>query len=652
MIKFNVKTTLYSASGKDTKQEKMSCTLPTATLVDGLTQSAKTWKVFDLLKNDLPSDAEGTLVLFVTQANSITSVNQLLSRAQHDAALSAKFPLMCRATPFSELFAKEWDKEESNHNAIVVDFWNTKNTCAMIQTVKTYKKKIQRIIICIDEADQGHKKGLKTRLDFVRKIEKRSRIASAFAQEKELHLIFITATVANLSKNIYALSEEHSVTYRRSPVIQRLIHDKCMQHCFVMPGPQYVGPSWYMNQDARMWKRLHIEPKNTHQNKDEYNAYYNDCINIQLDRLSQSQKRLTLIVASTNTCDQRRLCEKMFMLDYNMIVELNSLNNKNYTVFYRSEGAIMKKWTIPFNELERLADTGRLAKVKNDKRRFVDTGIESSLDLTLSYILQAALFMGTSHEDEIKANVVEKEWLRLYALMNAMTYSVKNTRPLDFPTETPRVAMIAGHLAGRGVTIQNPFIHFACTSFCFAGKRDVVQRGAQNSQKFGRACGMLSEIFVNKKQTPVLIATPDVVLDAHANEIALRQVSEEKEVCLKDLISRADWMRAMSISKQKLQTDIGKIDNGKIDGVDIAKFKAWLREENCELIIAKMVRFLYTCDKPLTFYEFKTGIGYKGSDDQFQSNLSNGCGVATSNGKLWIHKNKVITKNPNIVKIL
>jgi len=113
--------------------------------------------------------------------------------------------------------------------------------------------------------------------------------------------------------------------------------------------------------------------------------------------------------------------------------------------------------------------------------------------------------------------------------------------------------MIAGHLAGRGVTIQNPFIHFACTSFCFAGKRDVAQRGAQNSQKFGRACGMLSEIFVNKKHTPVLIATQDVVLDAHANEIALRQVSEEKEVCLKDLISRADWMRAMKASRESMK---------------------------------------------------------------------------------------------------
>ncbi len=183
----------------------------------------------------------------------------------------------------------------------------------------------------------------------------------------------------------------------------------------------------------------------------------------------------------------------------------------------------MKKWTIPFNELERLADAGRLAKVKNDKRRFVETGIESSLDLTLSYILQAASFMGTHHEDEIKANVAKKEWLRLYALNNAMTYSMKNTRPDDFPIESPRVAMIAGHLAVRGVTIQNPFIHIACTSFCFAGKRDVLQRGAQNSQKFGRACGMLSEIYVDKKHTP------DVVLDAHANEIALRAVSEEKK---------------------------------------------------------------------------------------------------------------------------
>ena len=54
---------------------------------------------------------------------------------------------------------------------------------------------------------------------------------------------------------------------------------------------------------------------------------------------------------------------------------------------------------------------------------------------------------------------------------------------------------------------------------------------------------------------PVLIATPDVVLDAHANDIALRQVSEEKEVCLKDLISRADWMRAMKVSREAMEEE-------------------------------------------------------------------------------------------------
>jgi len=85
-----------------------------------------------------------------------------------------------------------------------------------------HTKKINRIIICIDEADQGHKRGLKTRMDFVRKIEKRSGFAKTGKQD--LHLIFVTATVANLSKTIYALSQDHPVTYRRSIALRIVSH--------------------------------------------------------------------------------------------------------------------------------------------------------------------------------------------------------------------------------------------------------------------------------------------------------------------------------------------------------------------------------------------------------------------------------------------
>lgn len=144
-------------------------------------------------------------------------------------------------------------------------------------------------------------------------------------------------------------------------------------------------------------------------------------------------------------------------------------------------------------------------------------------------------------------------------------------RPKDYPV-TPRVALIAGHMAGRGITIQNPLIDFTCTSFCFTDTKNLVQRGATNAQRFGRACGMLSDVFSRPGRMPILIATEGILQDAIANEKALFEKASLIEngsfISLKDLISDSEWDSVMKATKiflnvKKLtneQNEIARID--------------------------------------------------------------------------------------------
>jgi hypothetical protein len=87
-----------------------------------------------------------------------------------------------------------------------------------------------------------------------------------------------------------------------------------------------------------------------------------------------------------------------------------------------------------------------------------------------------------------------------------------------------------------------------------------------------------------------------------------------------------------------------------IDGVNLKKLRSWYRGKNT--LVGKMIRFLYAQDKEITFEEFKEGVGYTGSNEQFLSNVSNARGVATRNGKLWLFINNKIILNNKIKQIL
>jgi hypothetical protein len=374
----------------------------------------------------------------------------------------------------------------------------------------------------------------------------------------QIQLVLITATVANLSKTIYYISKKN--TDHPSRLINDIIHDKVVEHHFVPPPTSYVGPSWFIDSYQKLVFPSPLPDHTPHQ----YQNIKNNIIVSTLANLSPHAKRLSLIVTSTRTDDHRTITLPLIQhCGYNVVVELNGTNNKNYIIHYVSDNStVINTWEIPFTSLQSLADTNSLSTILSSTTppTQVPTRINQKEDLSLSHILQASLFMMTEHEPMIKESTSQEEFNKLLAISRALTsphFHPSKRRPIDFPTN-PKVALVAGHLAGRGITIQNPTIAFTCSSFLFTDTKDASQRGATNAQRFGRACGMLKEIFTDpSKPAPILIATPAIMKDALANEQALSAAASQHPngtlIALKDLITTKDWQKAQRETKQRIK---------------------------------------------------------------------------------------------------
>lgn len=643
-------TKMYAKSGEIyvAKNDPHELNSWRAVLVDSFCQAGKTNKCFDILcdkiiPNTLVSNTlvSNTLVLFITQANSSASAEQTLQRAMTS-------PNMNDIIPAENIFRSNKRPIDGvvDGNYMIVDFWNSRNMANMIDFVKETRCTFASIVVVLDECEQGHTKGLHDRLSFVRKIEKSS-------PRSIVKVIFVTATVANLSKSILRIQRDNLDKFNKS-IVSEIINKPVVEHQFVEPHPTYVGASWFKD-TPDVWKKLTFEKKPSEMTKDEYIELKQRHVMTIVKALPDDAKELTLIVTSTRTCDHRSLAERLYRSGYNVTVELNGTNSKNFKVKYVDKSGGISSWDIPSNAIDTKADRGDLETYRNCDKKVVKSGITQKEDYTMSHVLQAALFMATSAETRIKQHTTPYEFAKLEALNNAISNMYKSSRrPEDYP-ENPRVALIAGHLAGRGVTIQNPAIDFTCTSFCFTGTSDVVQRGATNTQRFGRACGMLMDIFARDGRQPILIATEGIVRDALANEAALREKAESIEngtlISLKDMITNEEWNRIMRQTKDEVREKSDKVrrhdhDSELIDGVSMASLKHYYKSKN--LLIGKMIRYLYECEGRISFDEFKNGIGYTKTDKQFQNNLDGGRGIHCKYGKLWTCEDGMIAMNQSI----
>ena len=412
-------------------------------------------------------------------------------------------------------------------------------------------------------------------------------------------------------------------------------------------------------EEEDVWRRLAFPKKTVDVTREMYATMREEVVMEAVYTLPDAAKELTLMVTSTRTCDHRSLAERLYRSGYNVTVEMNGTNAKNFRVCYVNKSAGISVWDIPFKQIDLKADKGDLESYTDRERNIVDTGIFGKEDYTMAHVLQSALFMMTDAEKRIVANVSVEEFRKLEAIAGYIAMMDKKLRrPKDYP-KVPRVALIAGHLAGRGITFQNPGIDFTCTSFCFTDTRDMIQRGAVNTQRFGRACGQLMDVFAREGRKPVLIATEGIMKDALANEEALREKAESIEngtlISLKDLVTKADWDRVVKKTKEAMMMEERskkKLEKGGeiVDGVCIKDLQRYVKTK--KMLLGRMIRFLDAQEGPVTIGEFKEAIGYEKSMKQFINNVDNGRGVNTQYGKLWTCVDGMVEINANIKKFL
>lgn len=518
-----------------------------AVLIDGFTQSSKTWKCFEVLSNKL-THATDTLVLFVTQANSSGSVTQVIHRAQSNAAI-------CGVIPRANIVKSSHAPTADGGNRMVVDYWHSSTKKAMLKHVNASSAKWKEIVIAIDETEQGGEKGVKDRLSFVSDVE------CAAAQGVAIKLVLVTATVANLSKSIAKIAA--SGDGGCGGLVNEIVHSPVVEHHFVEPLDGYVGPSWFSTAKCMdgtpVWTPLAFPKRAKDTNPKDHQQSKDALVYSAIQDMADEAKELSLVVTSVKVDDHKGMvAELLGNCGYNVVVELNCTNDKNYLVHFRdARFGQLCTWAIPYTAIEALADDGALDAFRTSERKMARSGITHRSHVTLPHMLQAALFMGTDAEVRIKATTSLDEFNKLEAISNALFNTVPRSRqrPPGYPEHAPRVALVAGHIAGRGITIQNPFAAFVCTSFVFVDTKDKAQRGATNAQRFGRACGLLKEAFAGGRM-PKLIATREIMLDAIANEEALREkasrVVNGELVSLKDLIPKKEWDKVVKSAQDRL----------------------------------------------------------------------------------------------------
>jgi len=618
-----------------------------AALINAPTQSMKTYKCIDVLCDKI-NELTPSLVLYITQANSITSAVQMISRAQ-------EHPRLTQFISKSNIVRSNTLQDDGvfpARNMMVIDFWKSNNMERMKDLVTTNKNTWKQVIIVIDECEQGNQKGLKHRLMFIRDIEK------VVSPKTQVKVILVTATTPNLSKSILRIGYSDESKFKKG-VVHDIVNKKVVEHYYAQPHETYVGASWFVDakdkDDNPVWKKLIFEKKHRYQSKEEYEEAKQDTIFNELKDLPDQAKEMCLVVASARQDDHKYLAKRLFNAGFNVTVQLNGSNGaRNYEVYYKSPSGNRKKWMIPYTKLESLADDEDLSELRVGRNKPVQTSIEAKEDLSMSHILQASLFMGQEQHDRIKQYTQKDEFLKLKAIHNAIINKLSKTyqRPSDFP-ESPRVALIGGLIASRGTTIQNPFIDFTCTSFCFVDSKDANNRGATNTQKFGRACGSLLNAFARPDRTPIVIATEGIMKDAVANEKALKDNLAEIEdgalVALKDLITDDDWRMIVKSTKDDLKEISEENDSEVVDGVSMRKLREFMTNKNT--IIYNIIKTLYE-NKTMQIPKLKTTIKYTGDDEQFTHNINTGRSIKCLHGKLWCVNGKSISLNPRIRDVI
>jgi hypothetical protein len=460
-------------------------------LITGYMQSGKTKKTFKVISKKVKEASGNTLVLFVTQFNNSLVVNQTFQRSIDDSditdAIDKEDILRCDDTKDKKFV--------TGKNAMVIGFWHSRNMKTMLKVVND--NTWYNILVIIDEADQGGNEGFKKRMKFIENVFKNT---NGFVK-----MIFITATIANLSfeaDNFITKNKKYG--YVKT---QRFISsfDDPIEFYFAEPPSDYISPAWLIE---NAWEELAIN-----ENDDDKIIEY-------ISKIPTEKKKLMLYIASVVKDDHElssiALLEKE---EFNVCVIMNSEKPGKYAVKYKNMDGKIKDWVV---------DSAKMGKYANEG--LFEPEIRSSTDYTLSHLLHSIIYK----KKDITCDGIEKKKL------SKLTKYINIIKPEDFPKD-PIAAIIAGHVAGRGISIQNQAINFVFSSYVFVESSNKVQGGAINAQKVGRACGLLLEYMNNFNVKPILLTSKRAMIETLASMAVIDFAKTRENMKLYDIIDKEEW---------------------------------------------------------------------------------------------------------------
>lgn len=601
-----------------------------ASIVYTYTQAGKTQKSLELINQSVIPESN-TLVIYITQSNNTSVVNQTLCRTKESSLVTEKIlQNNIYRIPPSEL-------PDDNHNYMIVNFWNKKN----IDRIKEFiqDKDWMSILILVDEIDQGGSSGVFNRLVFLDQVDQMATDVLQF------EVIFITATIANLSKSINKTALKSKIDSKKNGIVNAILNKNIIQNYYVKPGNAYIQASWF--QEYGIWKEIEIDPSIKDDND---KAMNNNVILKALQDLDEPAKKLTLVSVTTRIQEQEIISKNLIHVGYNVILEMNSQYTKDYLVRILGDDKVEYEWKIPFKLLNKMIKDQKLKSFLCPlKYKIIDTGINSIDDVTLVHILQSCLFMGTDYTTEIRNNVNYKEFLKFHIIFNTILSHAK--RPDQYPAK-PKVAIVIGSIAGRGITLQNPNLDFVFRSYCFVHTKDTAQCGAQNTQKFGRALGYLKDFYIKNKIKPVLICTQEILKDALANAKTIginANTYKDGETCiLKDFVTSEKLNECYEEASKIVKSD-KEAHSSKVDGVDLNKLRNWFKTKNT--LTYNILKYLITVNQ-VKDEKLMNQIGYTEGYDKFVNNINTGRNIKCKYGKLWSYRLTIIKINPNIKKLI
>lgn len=183
----------------------------------------------------------------------------------------------------------------------------------MVDFVKTNYEMFQTIIIVIDECDQGDIQGSKSRLEFIKSIEDAS-------PGSLIKVIFVTATIANFSKNICKVAVSELEKFDTG-VVNEIINNAVVEHYYVTPHESYVPPSYFLN-TKDVWIRVSFSK--TESTPSERTDKVFNCINA----LPDAAKELCLICLSNRKDDHSKIAKRLYNCGFN-VTDAWIQNNRN-----------------------------------------------------------------------------------------------------------------------------------------------------------------------------------------------------------------------------------------------------------------------------------------------------------------------------------